>query len=36
LLDDPAEYARMSRTQNPYGDGTSAVKIADILESVLR
>jgi UDP-N-acetylglucosamine 2-epimerase (non-hydrolysing) len=36
LLDDPGEYEKMSRAQNPYGDGTSAVQIADILESVLR
>jgi UDP-N-acetylglucosamine 2-epimerase (non-hydrolysing) len=32
LLDDEAEYSRMSRAQNPYGDGTAARRIADILE----
>jgi UDP-N-acetylglucosamine 2-epimerase (non-hydrolysing) len=31
LLDDPAEYDRMARAVNPYGDGTSANKIVDIL-----
>jgi UDP-N-acetylglucosamine 2-epimerase (non-hydrolysing) len=36
LLDDPGKYEKMSRAQNPYGDGTSAVQIADILERVLR
>ena len=29
LLDDPAEYARMSRAQNPYGHGHSAERICD-------
>lgn len=33
LLDDPAEYDKMSRAQNPYGDGTSSAQIADILET---
>jgi UDP-N-acetylglucosamine 2-epimerase (non-hydrolysing) len=33
LIDDPAEYDRMSRAQNPYVDGTSSVQIADILET---
>jgi UDP-N-acetylglucosamine 2-epimerase len=33
LLDDPGEYEKMSRAQNPYGDGTSSVRIADILET---
>jgi UDP-N-acetylglucosamine 2-epimerase len=32
LLEDPAEYQQMSRAQNPYGDGTSSVQIADILQ----
>jgi UDP-N-acetylglucosamine 2-epimerase len=32
LLDDAEHYERMSRGQNPYGDGTSARKIVDILE----
>lgn len=32
LLDDPAEYERMSRASNPYGDGHASERIADILE----
>ena len=32
LLDDPAEYDRMSRASNPYGDGRACIRIADILE----
>ena len=32
LLEDPAEYARMSRACNPYGDGRACRRIADILE----
>jgi UDP-N-acetylglucosamine 2-epimerase (non-hydrolysing) len=32
LLDDPAAYARMSRQQNPYGDGKSAERIVNTLE----
>ena len=31
LLDDKAEYEKMSRTSNPYGDGFACKKIADIL-----
>jgi UDP-N-acetylglucosamine 2-epimerase (non-hydrolysing) len=31
LLDDPEEYRRMSRTHNPYGDGTAARQIADAI-----
>lgn len=31
LLDDPAEYARMARIQNPYGDGHACERIAAIL-----
>lgn len=31
LLDDSAEYARMSRATNPYGDGTAATKIVNFL-----
>ena len=31
LLDDPAEYARMTRVHNPYGDGHASRRIADIL-----
>lgn len=33
LLEDEAEYQRMSRASNPYGDGTACKKIADILEN---
>ena len=32
LLADPAEYARRSRLQNPYGDGTAAARIRAVLE----
>ena len=32
LLDDPDEYAKMSNASNPYGDGFSCKRIADILE----
>jgi UDP-N-acetylglucosamine 2-epimerase (non-hydrolysing) len=35
LLDDPAEYLRRSRLQNPYGDGTAAARIREILEREL-
>jgi UDP-N-acetylglucosamine 2-epimerase (non-hydrolysing) len=31
LLDDPAEYARMTRVHNPYGDGQASRRIADVL-----
>ena len=31
LLDDPAEYDRMSRIHNPYGDGQASVRIADAI-----
>jgi UDP-N-acetylglucosamine 2-epimerase (non-hydrolysing) len=31
LLDDPAEYARMKRQHNPYGDGHASRRIADTL-----
>lgn len=33
LLDDKAEYDRMSKSSNPYGDGNACKKIADIIES---
>ncbi|MBD3167312.1 UDP-N-acetylglucosamine 2-epimerase (non-hydrolyzing) [bacterium] len=36
LLDSASEYNRMSRAQNPYGDGTSGIQIADILEEAFR
>ena len=32
LLTDEAEYEKMSRASNPYGDGFASVRIADILE----
>lgn len=32
LLENPAEYERMSHACNPYGDGKASVRIADILE----
>ena len=35
LLDNPAQYRRMSRAQNPYGDGTASAKIADVIEHSL-
>jgi len=28
LLDDPAEYARMTRIHNPYGDGHASARVA--------
>ena len=31
LLDDPAEYDRMARTHNPYGDGHASERISDFL-----
>ena len=31
LLEDPAEYAKMSNASNPYGDGFACKRIADIL-----
>ncbi len=33
LLEDRAEYARMSRAHNPYGDGKASDRIAQILAS---
>ncbi len=32
LLDDPCEYARMTRVHNPYGDGHACERIAKVLE----
>jgi UDP-N-acetylglucosamine 2-epimerase (non-hydrolysing) len=31
LLDDEAAYAAMARAHNPFGDGRSAARIADLL-----
>jgi UDP-N-acetylglucosamine 2-epimerase (non-hydrolysing) len=33
LLKDPAEYEKMSRATNPYGDGTAARQIVDAIET---
>ena len=35
LLDDSKEYQEMSKSTNPYGDGTAASKILKILENTL-
>jgi len=35
LLNDPAEYERMSSAINPYGDGTASAKTTDALEEWL-
>ena len=35
LLNDQEEYKKMSKAQNPYGDGFASKKIADILEKAL-
>jgi UDP-N-acetylglucosamine 2-epimerase (non-hydrolysing) len=35
LLDDPAEYERMSRVHNPYGDGAASERIARLIDSFL-
>ena len=32
LLEDKAEYEKMSKACNPYGDGHACERIADILE----
>ena len=34
LLDDEKKYKLMSKSHNPYGDGTASKKIADILEKL--
>jgi len=33
LLDDGAEYARMARVHNPYGDGRASARIAGLILS---
>ena len=33
LLDDPAEYTRMTRVHNPYGDGHACERIAELLRN---
>ena len=35
LLTDPAAYALMSKAHNPYGDGKSSARIAQILVDAL-
>jgi len=35
LLEDPAEYQRMARVHNPYGDGQASRRIADLILSFL-
>ena len=35
LLDNQSAYQAMSRAQNPYGDGTSSCRIAEVLEKEL-
>ena len=32
LLEDQAEYEKMSRACNPYGDGKACIRIADVIE----
>ena len=32
LLENNDEYAKMSSSSNPYGDGTASIQIANILE----
>lgn len=34
LLDDKAEYEKMSRSHNPYGDGKAATRIVSIIEEL--
>lgn len=34
LLDNPAEYARMSQATNPYGDGQACLRICEILKGI--
>lgn len=35
LLEDPAEYERMARVHNPYGDGRASSRIGDLIVSFL-
>lgn len=34
LLEDPGEYARMSKASNPYGDWLASKRIADVLMGI--
>ena len=36
LLEDGAEYERMARVHNPYGDGRASARIGDIIDSFIR
>ncbi|KPK77761.1 MAG: UDP-N-acetylglucosamine 2-epimerase [Phycisphaerae bacterium SM23_30] len=36
LMDDAGEYAKMSRAQNPFGDGRAALRIVDVLAEQLK
>ncbi len=36
LLDDEAEYTRMTRVHNPYGDGRACKRIAEVLAGAMR
>ena len=35
LIADPVEYERMSKAENPYGDGTASKRIADAISARL-
>jgi UDP-N-acetylglucosamine 2-epimerase (non-hydrolysing) len=35
LLDDPEEYGRMAAIANPYGDGTTARQIMDLMDRII-
>ncbi|MCE2603967.1 UDP-N-acetylglucosamine 2-epimerase, partial [Pseudomonas aeruginosa] len=34
LLDDRAEYEKMSQASNPYGDGNASRRIVEVLKSI--
>ena len=36
LLEDGAEYERMARVHNPYGDGRASARIGDLIDSFIR
>jgi UDP-N-acetylglucosamine 2-epimerase (non-hydrolysing) len=36
LMDDPAEYDRMTRVHNPYGDGHASQRISDVILSFFK
>jgi UDP-N-acetylglucosamine 2-epimerase (non-hydrolysing) len=35
LLAEPREYAEMTTSENPFGDGRAAQRIADVLERII-